>query len=71
MAFKNITVSVEAYAKLKSLQKMGESFSKTIIRISGKRKAMDVAGILTAEEGQALQKGVDELRRKTKVREWH
>ena len=71
MAFKNITISVEAYDVLKRLQKQGESFSKVILRVNRKRKVADAAGIFSEEEADEIGKGIKKLREQTTVRRWH
>ena len=70
MAFKNISLSVEAYDALKRLQHAGESFSKEVIRLAQRERVSDVFGIFSDSEAEALKKGVAEVRKKAKVRTW-
>ena len=59
MAVKTITVTEEAYDALKRNKQEHESFSKTIIRMTGKRPIMDFFGILSKEEGERLRTAYD------------
>lgn len=70
MAYKNISLSVEAYEKLVKNKKKSESFSEEIERLIGKPSLEEVAGILTEEEAQALEEGVKEVRKSFTVRTW-
>lgn len=63
MATKTITVTEDAYEVLKSLKDTGESFSKTIKRLAGKKSLIDFAGILTNEEADELERNIKEGRR--------
>ncbi|MFH1106455.1 MAG: antitoxin VapB family protein [Candidatus Micrarchaeota archaeon] len=71
MAFKNISLSLEAYDALKRLQRQGESFSKIVLRLARKDDISDVFGILSDSEAGAWKRGVTSVRRKTRVRTWH
>ncbi len=71
MAFKNISLSLEAYDALKRLQRQGESFSRIVLRLSQREDISDVFGIFSDSEAVALKKGVAEVRKKAKVRAWH
>lgn len=71
MAFKNISLSLEAYEELKKLKKEGESFSEEVIRITKTRRISDVAGILSKKEAAELEKGVEKVRAEAKITKWH
>ena len=64
MAIKTITITEEAYERLKMKKEKNESFTDVINRITGKRDIMELAGILSKEEGEKLRNYIKE-RRKT------
>ena len=72
MAFKNISLSLEAYDTLKKLKHKDESFSEEVMRLTKKSEAKisDVIGIFTDVEAEQLRKGVEEVRKSFKVRTW-
>ncbi|MBI5226751.1 antitoxin VapB family protein [Candidatus Micrarchaeota archaeon] len=73
MAFKTITLSVEAYELLKASKKTGESFSDEVIRTFRHQKFQklsDLAGILTDEEADELDRNVEQIRKSAQVRPW-
>ena len=63
MAVKTITVTEDAYERLKSRKLPEESFSEVIKRITPNRPLSDFFGILTKEEADLLEKNVKENRR--------
>lgn len=63
MGSKNIAISDEAYERLKSLKKPGESFTELIERMTRSRGVADLAGLLTAAEGLEAKRRVAELRK--------
>ena len=63
MATKNIAISDEAYEKLKSLKKPGESFTELIERMTRSRGVVDLAGLLSSSEGLRVKRTVSELRK--------
>ena len=68
MATKNISISVEAYERLKMIKDERESFTDVINRITRKKPIMEFAGILSEEEGNALENYI-KGRRKSDRRE--
>ena len=64
MATKTISITEEAYERLKMKKEKNESFTDVINRVTGKRSIMELAGILSNEEGEKLEKYIKE-RRKT------
>lgn len=68
MAVKTITVTEEAYRKLASLKRPGESFTDVINRVLGGPSVLKLAGILTPEAGDRLKKEVRRIRRETDAR---
>lgn len=66
-----ITISVEAYEALKRQRREGESFSQEVLRLSGeKNRLSDLAGIISETEAEEWLRGVEEVRRRAKVRKW-
>ncbi|MGD2250718.1 MAG: antitoxin VapB family protein [Candidatus Methanofastidiosia archaeon] len=68
MGSKSITISEEAYRRLKSKKKKNESFTDVINRITRERPLSEIAGILSEEEADSLEKHVKDRRRKTRSR---
>ena len=66
MATKTISITEEAYERLKMKKEKNESFTDVINRIAGKRDIMELAGILSKEEGEKLGHYIKE-RRKTSM----
>ena len=65
MGTKNIAISDEAYEKLRSLKRPGESFTGLIERMTRTRRVVDLAGLLTSDEGLEVKKRISELRRES------
>jgi len=63
MGTKNIAISDEAYERLKSLKRPGESFTELIDRMTRNRSVADLAGLLTKGEGLEVKRRVSELRK--------
>jgi predicted CopG family antitoxin len=65
MATKTISITEEAYERLKALKKENESFSIVINRVVGKKKhkLRDLHGILAGRRGEALEKSIAEGRK--------
>ena len=58
MATKTISITQEAYDRLKISKFETESFTDVINRITNKRSIMELAGILTKAEGSRLEKNI-------------
>jgi len=63
MTTKTLTITEEAYERLRARKSGDESFSELIIRITHRRPLADFAGILEGESGSALKKAVEDSRR--------
>jgi predicted CopG family antitoxin len=68
MGTKNIAISDEAYQRLKSLKRPGESFTELIDRMTRSHSVADLAGLLTKGEGLEVKKRVSELRKESSRR---
>ena len=65
MATKTITITEEAYNKLKVRKKGNESFSEVINRIAPYTDWSDFAGVLSEESARKLEKSIKESRKET------
>ena len=54
MGTKNIAISEEAYQRLKSLKKPGESFTEVIERMTRTRGILELSGIISKQEALRL-----------------
>ncbi|TKX71691.1 MULTISPECIES: antitoxin VapB family protein [Halorubrum] len=62
---KTITLDEEAYERLESHKREGESFSDVAMRIAGKRSWTEVAGFLSESEADELESLVREGRNRS------
>lgn len=68
MATKTISITEEAYERLRVRKEKNESFTDVINRLAGKRSIMEFAGILSEEEGEKLEKYIKERRKASRER---
>ena len=68
MGSKTISVSDEAYARLKSLKKPGESFSDTINRLTARKRLSEIAGILDEDDIEVIKKAIATIRSRSRER---
>lgn len=69
MTTKTITVTENAYDALKRMKEPNESFSDTLLRISGKKSIREFAGALSEKSAIKLEKSMKEIRKeRTKMR---
>ena len=61
MSTRNITITEEAYEKLKIRKDERESFTDVIIRLTNKGDIMKFAGILSEKEADELEKNINDL----------
>lgn len=59
---KSIRLSEEAYERLAAHKREDETFSDVVLRLAGERSLLDLAGILSDEEADALRDAVEERR---------
>ena len=62
MASKTITISEDAYERLKSLKEEDESFSDVINKLTRDRSLLEIAGILSEDEADELEENIKERR---------
>jgi predicted CopG family antitoxin len=62
MGTKNIAISDEAYQRLRSLKKPGESFTELIERMTQQKGILDLAGVLTPKEGRLMKETIGRMR---------
>jgi len=62
MGTKNIAISDEAYQRLRSLKKPGESFTELIERMTQQKGILDLAGVLTPKEGRSMKEIIGRMR---------
>ena len=63
MPTRTISITEEAYERLKIRKEKNESFTDVINRMTGKRSIMELAGILSKEEGEKLEKYIKDRRK--------
>lgn len=68
MATKTISITEEAYERLKVKKEKNESFTDVINRVTGKRSLLELAGILSEEEADRLEKHIKERRAASRKR---
>jgi predicted CopG family antitoxin len=59
---KNIRLSDDAYERLTAHKGEDETFSEVVLRLAGERSLLELAGILSDEEADALRDAVNERR---------
>ena len=64
MGTRTLTVTEEAYERLASIKKEGESFSEVINRMTGRRDIMDFFGVLSEDAAVELERNIKESRKK-------
>jgi predicted CopG family antitoxin len=68
MGSKTISVSDEAYARLKAHKKPGESFSDTINRLTSRKRLSEIAGVLSEEDIEVIEETIAALRTESRKR---
>lgn len=68
MGSKTISVSDEAYARLKALKRPNESFSDTINRLTGRKRLSEIAGVLDDEDIEVIERAVASIRTRSRER---
>jgi len=68
MGAKTISVSDEAYARLKSLKKRGESFSDVINRLTSRKRLSETAGVLNDDDVDVIESAIASVRSRSRDR---
>lgn len=68
MGARNISISDEAYERLKSIKKPNESFTDVINRLTGRRSILELVGLLSKEEAREMKLGIKDIRKKSSKR---
>jgi predicted CopG family antitoxin len=68
MGTKNIAISDEAYQRLRSLKKPGESFTELIERMTRQKGILELAGVLTPKEGRLMKEAMARMREQSSNR---
>lgn len=68
MATKTISITEEAYLRLKMLKHDGESFTDVINRLTNKHSLWEIVGILTDEEARKMEDAIAEGRKRSRAR---
>lgn len=63
MGSKNISISDEAYSRLKKFKGKNESFTDVINRLTNKATLLDLQGTLTRDEAESILKNISEVRK--------
>jgi len=67
MAVKTITVTEEAYRRLRSRKGQTESFSELIVRLTDRPPLASFAGTLTVDEARSLRQAISSDRARRSV----
>ncbi|MFY4816517.1 antitoxin VapB family protein [Halorubrum sp. Atlit-26R] len=59
---KSIRLSEEAYDRLAAHKRDDETFSDVVLRLAGERSLLELAGVLSDDEADALREAVEERR---------
>lgn len=59
---KNVRLSEAAYERLEAHKRADETFSDVILRLAGERSLLELAGLLTDEQADALEAAIEERR---------
>jgi predicted CopG family antitoxin len=59
---KSIRLSEEAYQRLAAHKRDDETFSDVVLRLAGERSLLEIAGILSDDEADAMRAAVEERR---------
>jgi predicted CopG family antitoxin len=59
---KSIRLSEEAYERLAAHKRENETFSDVVLRLAGERSLLDIAGVLSDDEADAVREAVEERR---------
>mgnify|MGYP006278535489 FL=1 len=66
--YRNVRLTEDAYQRLKMRKREGESFSDTVARIAGERSLLDLVGVLSDEEADAMRDAIREREEDSRAR---
>lgn len=58
----SVRLSEEAYERLKALRREDETLSDVVVRLTGERSFLELAGILSDEQADAVEDAIEERR---------
>ena len=67
MATKTITITKEAYERLRARKEQDESFSDVILRLTERRPLTDFVGMLKPSSVDAIRRAIERTRREQKA----
>lgn len=59
---RSVRLSEEAYDRLKALRREDETFSEVVLRLAGEESFLELAGILSDDQADALEDAIEERR---------
>ena len=68
MATKTISITEEAYERLRMKKEKNESFTDVVNRITGKRSLLELAGIFSEEDAIKIENHIKERRAASRKR---
>ena len=68
MAFKTITLSEEAYKRLKERKKENESFSDVVLRLTNISTLRDFVGIIDSSYLDEIEKNIEKIREERAIK---
>ena len=63
----SVRLSEEALERLKALRREDETLSEVVLRLTGERSFLELAGILSDEQADALEDAVEDRRERRRV----
>jgi predicted CopG family antitoxin len=64
---RSIRLSEEAYERLAAHKRAEETFTEVVLRLAGERSLLNLAGILSDEEADALHEAVEKRRERRRT----
>ena len=66
--YRTVRLTEHAYQQLKRRKRPGESFSDTVERIAGERSLLELAGMLSEEDAEAMREAIDDREERSRDR---
>lgn len=64
---RSVRLSEEAYERLKALRREDETLSEVVVRLTGERSFLELAGILSDEQADTLEDAIEDRREHRQV----